>query len=100
LAVAPQFVTVWKAPGSGDERGTTAAEESRFGYPASMDAGRGVTGGAALMVRAETACSAVAGPVFVSAFTLIGARRAGYDWRRHAVSSLADGREGCAQRAT
>lgn len=40
-----------------------------------------------------------AGPLFVTAFTAIGARRAGYDWRRHAVSSLADGRGGWAQRA-
>jgi hypothetical protein len=37
--------------------------------------------------------------VFVGAFTAIGARRSGYDWRRHAVSSLADGREGWLQRA-
>jgi len=50
-------------------------------------------------VRAKTACGVVAGSVFVSAFTAIGSRRAGYDWRRHAVSSLADGREGWAQRA-
>ena len=35
----------------------------------------------------------------MSAFTAIGARRAGYDWRRHAVSSLADGSEGWSQRA-
>jgi hypothetical protein len=35
----------------------------------------------------------------VSAFTAIGARRAGYDWRRYAVSSLADGPEGRTQRA-
>jgi hypothetical protein len=36
---------------------------------------------------------------FVSGFTAIGARRAGYDWRRHAVSSLAEGRGGWLQRA-
>jgi Protein of unknown function (DUF998) len=41
----------------------------------------------------------VAGPVFVSVFTALGARRAGYDWQRHAVSSLAVGREGWPQRA-
>jgi hypothetical protein len=51
------------------------------------------------VVRAKTACGVVAGPVFVSVFAVIGARRAGYDWRCHAVSSLADGREGWAQRA-
>lgn len=45
----------------------------------------------ALMVPIELACGVVAGPLFVSGFTAIGARRAGYDWRRHAVSSLADG---------
>ena len=51
-----------------------------------------------LAVRVTTACSVVAGPLFVGAFTAIGVRRAGYDWRRHAVSSLADGRQGWAQR--
>ena len=45
-----------------------------------------------------TTCGVAAGPVFVSAFTAIGARRARYDWRRHAVSSLAVGREGWLQR--
>jgi hypothetical protein len=44
-------------------------------------------------------CGVVAGPAFVIAFAAIGARRSGYDWRRHAVSSLADGRGGWAQRA-
>lgn len=53
----------------------------------------------ALMVPIELACGVVAGPLFVSSFTAIGARRAGYDWRRHAVSSLADGRAGWLQRA-
>lgn len=52
-----------------------------------------------LVVRAKTACGVVAGPLFVSAFTAIGARRAGYDWRRLPVSSLADGPGGWAQRA-
>jgi len=33
----------------------------------------------------------MAAPLFVGAFTAIGARRDGYDWRRHAVSSLANG---------
>jgi Protein of unknown function (DUF998) len=41
----------------------------------------------------------LAGPLFVGSFTAIGARRAGYDWRRHAVSSLATGRPGWLQRA-
>lgn len=50
-------------------------------------------------VPTEIACGVVAGPLFVSSFTAIGARRAGYDWRRHAVSSLADGRGGWSQRA-
>ena len=35
----------------------------------------------------------------MSSFTAIGAKRAGYDWRRHAVSSLADGPGGWLQRA-
>lgn len=51
------------------------------------------------MVPVELACGVAAGPLFVSSFTAIGARRAGYDWRRHAVSSLADGRGGWLQRA-
>jgi hypothetical protein len=37
--------------------------------------------------------------VFVSVFTALGARRAGYDWRRHSVSSLSLGCGGWAQRA-
>jgi hypothetical protein len=50
-------------------------------------------------VPAELACGAAAGPCFVGAFTAIGATRAAYEWRRHAVSSLADGRGGWLQRA-
>lgn len=50
-------------------------------------------------VLAQTACGVLAGPLFVGAFTAIGAKRAGYDWRAHAVSSLACGREGWIQRA-
>lgn len=53
----------------------------------------------ALVVPTEIACGVVAGPLFVSSFTVIGTRRAGYDWRRHAVSSLAAGRGGWSQRA-
>ena len=51
------------------------------------------------VVAAELACGVAAGPLFVSTFTAIGAKRSGYDWRRHAVSSLADGRGGWLQRA-
>jgi hypothetical protein len=39
------------------------------------------------------------GPLFVAAFTAIGARRPGYDWRRLPVSSLACGHQGWVQRA-
>ena len=53
----------------------------------------------ALLLPTEIACGVVAGPLFVSSFTAIGARRAGYDWRRHAVSSLASGQGGWPQRA-
>ncbi len=35
----------------------------------------------------------------MSSFTAIGARRVGYEWQRHAVSSLAVGRGGWSQRA-
>jgi hypothetical protein len=51
------------------------------------------------LVTAEVACGVAAGPLFVTSFTAIGARRSGYDWRRHGVSSLADGRGGWLQRA-
>jgi hypothetical protein len=60
-----------------------------------MWAGRSSAGALPL----EIACGVVAGPLFVSSFTAIGARRAGYDWRRCAVSSLARGRAGWLQRA-
>ena len=49
--------------------------------------------------EAPLAMGVVAGPVFASAFTVVGARTTGYDWRRHAVSSLANGRLGWMQRA-
>jgi len=48
-------------------------------------------------VPVRLALGAIAGPLFVGAFTAIGARRAGYDWRRHAVSSLGAGRHGWLQ---
>ena len=63
-----------------------------------QDPRAGMAGGS-FDVRTETACGVLAGPVFVAMFTAIGATRAGYEWRRHAVSSLATGREGWAQRA-
>jgi Protein of unknown function (DUF998) len=47
----------------------------------------------------RTACGVVAGPLFIGVFTALGKRRAGYDWRRHAVSSLGAGRQGWPQRA-
>jgi hypothetical protein len=48
---------------------------------------------------AQILCGALAGPIFVTAFTAIGAGRRGYDWRRYPVSSLAIGRQGWQQRA-
>lgn len=48
---------------------------------------------------AQILCGAIAGPLFVTAFTVIGAARRGYDWRRYPVSSLAIGRQGWQQRA-
>jgi Protein of unknown function (DUF998) len=65
------------------------------GSVSAMSAGQS----AALVVPTEIACGVVAGPLFVSSFTAIGTTRAGYDWRRHAVSSLARGRGGWLQRA-
>jgi hypothetical protein len=50
-------------------------------------------------VPARVAIGVVAGPLFASAFSAIGARTTGYDWRRQAVSSLANGRLGWMQRA-
>jgi hypothetical protein len=47
---------------------------------------------------AQLLCGALAGPLFVTAFTAIGAGRQGYDWRRYPVSSLAIGRQGWHQR--
>ena len=47
---------------------------------------------------AQLVCGAIAGPLFASAFTAIGAARAGYDWERLPVSSLAIGRHGWLQR--
>ena len=47
---------------------------------------------------AQILCGVLAGPLFVTAFTAIGAARRGYDWRRYPVSSLAIGRQGWQQR--
>jgi hypothetical protein len=47
---------------------------------------------------AQLLCGVLAGPLFVTAFTAIGAARRGYDWRRYPVSSLAIGRQGWRQR--
>ncbi len=52
-----------------------------------------------LTVRAELACGVVAAPIFITAFTAIGAKRLGYDWRRDPVSSLGIGEQGWPQRA-
>jgi hypothetical protein len=49
-------------------------------------------------LRVRVACGALAGPLFVVAFTVIGASRPAYDWRRHTVSSLAVGHRGWLQR--
>lgn len=58
-----------------------------------------MTGGSTRTRSAQLRCGALAGPLFVAAFTLIGATRRGYDWRRHPVSSLAIGHRGWQQRA-
>lgn len=54
---------------------------------------------AARSTSRQLAAGAVGGPLFVAAFTVIGEARSGYDWQRHAVSSLACGRQGWPQRA-
>jgi hypothetical protein len=55
--------------------------------------------GSKRLIRIRIGCGVVAGPLFVASFTAIGSRRGAYDWRRHAVSSLAAGRGGWSQRA-
>jgi hypothetical protein len=57
-----------------------------------------VGGGSPRKRSAQILCGALAGPLFVTAFTAIGAARRGYDWRRYPVSSLAIGRQGWRQR--
>ena len=49
--------------------------------------------------RGLLGAGAMAGPLFVSTFIVLGARKTGYDARRHPVSSLALGQEGWLQRA-
>ncbi|HUA47289.1 MAG TPA: DUF998 domain-containing protein [Solirubrobacteraceae bacterium] len=44
-------------------------------------------------------CGALAGPLFVTTFTIAGRKRAGYEARRHPVSALALGPGGAVQRA-
>ena len=50
-------------------------------------------------LRAQVECEVVAAPLFITAFTAIGAKRPGYDCRRHTVSSLATGYREWQQRA-
>ncbi len=52
-----------------------------------------------IAVRAQLTCGVVAAPIFVTSFTVIGAKRLGYDWRRDPVSSLGIGKQGWPQRA-
>jgi hypothetical protein len=49
--------------------------------------------------QARLACGALAGPVFVTTFTVAGHTRDGYEPRRHSVSTLALGPGGVVQRA-
>ena len=49
--------------------------------------------------RARIVCGAIAGPLFIVAFTVIRRNRPGYDWQRHTVSSLAIGHRGWLQHA-
>jgi hypothetical protein len=63
---------------------------------------RGLRVGAPRRVRSACrplACGAIAGPVFITIFGIAGHKRAGYDARRHPVSSLALGPGGLVQRA-
>jgi hypothetical protein len=49
--------------------------------------------------KAQVAGGVVGAPLFITAFTAIGAKRPGYDWRRDPVSSLGIGEQGWPQRA-
>jgi hypothetical protein len=59
----------------------------------------GITKGKRATIGTQVACGVVAAPLFVTAFTAIGAKRPGYDWRRDPVSSLGIGEQGWPQRA-
>jgi hypothetical protein len=50
-------------------------------------------------LRAQVECGVVAAPLFLTVFTAIGAKRPGYDWRRHTVNSLGTGYREWQQRA-
>jgi hypothetical protein len=50
-------------------------------------------------VPVRLVCGAAAGPLFVITFYVIGARRPGYIWQRHTVSTLAATDRGWQQRA-
>jgi hypothetical protein len=50
-------------------------------------------------IRAQLTCGVATAPLFVTAFTVIGAKRPGYDWRRDPVSALSIGKRGWPQRA-
>jgi hypothetical protein len=49
--------------------------------------------------KALLSCGAIAGPLFIAAFLVEGATRAGYDPLRHPVSSLVLGDHGWTQTA-
>ena len=59
-----------------------------------VDAHYDLSEGCARVIEAKNMCGVLGGPAFIVTFTALGARREGYDWRRHVVSSLADGSEG------
>lgn len=50
-----------------------------------------------LTAKGEVACGIVSAPLFIAAFSAIGATRPGYDWRGEPVSSLGIGEEGWRQ---
>jgi uncharacterized protein DUF998 len=51
------------------------------------------------VTKALVGCGALAGPLFATTFVIAGARRRGYDARRHPVSALSLGPGGSIQRA-
>jgi hypothetical protein len=57
----------------------------------------GITKNNRRTIRAQVTCGVLAGPLFITAFTAIGAKRPGYDWRRDPVSSLGIGEQGWPQ---